>query len=257
MDLADIRNRVIQKTGIKDVDRIDSEVNFVQREYVQPLCKIEGEVYYQTTEAEKVSSEVLSSTDYLVFQADYKPIKPYSDRVYISSVESSRDSTTYPTVDYDAGTFTFATTQGSTTITADYESMVVEDTTNIATDVYRINSVMDVTDGSRWNGVNLLSDFKGDGCGIRQHNDKLYFHGIDGDRTLLFNYHKTLTDLSESNATPTIPSQWHDLYWLGAASMINPDFFALFTDRLEAYKLDIVEETRPRGQRLKVTNGWW
>ena len=244
----------MQKTKNKDPDFIDSEINFVQRQYIQPIARIEAEVYYHTSEAKQVESTALASTDYLVYQAEHYPIKPYSENVYIASVETTRGAATYPTMDYEAGTFTFPSTHAD--VTADYETLVVERTSDIATDIYELNFISDVTDGTRWPGVNLLNDFETQEPGIRRHNDRLYFHSINGERTLKIGYHKEITDLSETNATPEIDAQWHDLYWLGACAMIDPQYYGLFTDRLREYKLEVLSESRPHGQKMKVSSGW-
>lgn len=51
MDLTEIRNRVMRVTGHRDVDDIDSEINMVQRQYIQPIAKVTKEVVYTTVDA--------------------------------------------------------------------------------------------------------------------------------------------------------------------------------------------------------------
>ena len=256
MDLTEIRNRVMEKTGNSNPDYIDSEINMVQRQYIQPIARVPGEAYY-TTEAEKtVEGENLTTADNLTYTSKHSPIKRGSLTLYDADGDEIKESdANYPAVNYDAGSMIFDA--GEPDVTADYTSVVVVSLTDIANDIHRINFIADITNGTRWDNVNLLLDFDACSHGVRVSNGKVYFHGITEGRTLLFGYHVKLTDLSATNVTPEIDEQWHDLYWLGAAAMINPErYYALFQDRLREFKLDRISESRPHGQKLRV-KGWW
>jgi hypothetical protein len=190
MELTEIRNRVMNITGHLDVDYIDAEINMVQRQYIQLVARIPGEVTHTTSE--------------------------------------------------------------------DNEELDVA--ADIAGDVYLFNFIRDITLNNRGALVPLLKDSDASAYGARYHNGKLALLGVGEGRKLLIAYYKRLADIGEGAGeviVPEIPEQWHDLYWLGAAAMINPErYYALFQDRLRDFKLERISESRPHGQRQKV-RGWW
>ena len=190
MDLTEIRNRVMKVTGHMDVDDIDSEINMVQRQYIQPAAKIGGETTLTTQE--------------------------------------------------DHQTFDLA---------------------DIADDIYLLNFVRDITYGMPGGqNIPLLRDSSTGTYGARYHNGRLDLPGVGEGKKILVAYYRRLPDLGEGEdevTEPGIPAQWHDLYWLGAAGMINPErFFSIFHDRLAEFKRERTREARPYGQRMN-TRGWW
>ena len=246
---------VMEETGVRNPDKVDAKINLAQRQYIQPVARLPGEAYYTTTAEEIVEGEKLTTLDNLTYTSAYSPIKRGSLTLYdASGGEIEEDDANYPTIDYDAGSIVFAIAEPD--VTADYTNVVVTTLTDIATDVYRINFIADITSGTRWDNVEMLPDFDADGPGVRLSNGKLYFHGINEDQTFLIGYHVKLTDLSATNATPEIDEQWHDLYWMGAVAMLNPQYMPMFLDRLKEFKLDRIAESRPHGRRMKV-GGWW
>lgn len=40
MDLAEIRDRIMRKTHVQNVDELDADINLVQRQYIQPLARV-------------------------------------------------------------------------------------------------------------------------------------------------------------------------------------------------------------------------
>lgn len=190
MDLTEIRNRAMRVTDHLNVDDVDAEINMVQRQYIQPLAKIPGEVTYTTLEA---NEEIDVATD-------------------------------------------------------------------LAEDVYLFNFIRDITLDNRGSPVPLLKDSDASAYGARYHNGKLAFLGVGAERKLLIAYYKRLANIGEGPnevIVPEIPEQWHDLYWLGAAAMINPErYYGLFQDRLTEFKRERTRDTRPYGARINL-RGWW
>lgn len=43
----------MNKAGLKDAFKVDDEINMVQRQYIQPVAKIPGDVLHTTTEADE------------------------------------------------------------------------------------------------------------------------------------------------------------------------------------------------------------
>lgn len=246
----------MEETKKRNPDYVDAKINLAQRQYIQPVARVPGEAYYTTTAEEIVEGEALTTADGgLTYSFTYTPVRRGSLTIYdASGDEIEEGAANYPTVDYDNGTLTFAVAEAG--VTADYTNVVVVALSTIATDIYRINFIVDITSSTIWNNVNNLPDFEAEKPGVRLFNDKVYFHGLAEDRTLLFGYHKKLTDLSATNQTPEIEEQWHDLYWLGGIALIDLNRMPLFLDRLREFKLDRLDEVRPHGQKLKI-KGWW
>ena len=241
---------------VQNVDHVDAELNFVQRQYIQPYARLPGEAYLTTGQERNVTGEELTTADGgITYTTEYKPIRRGSLVLYeASGDEIEADATNYPTVDYDTGTLTFSIAEPD--VTADYHNVVVADVSDVATDIYRIQFISDITTGTRWRNIPLLRDFDTGAAGIRFFNSKFYFHGVSPGRTFLVGYHKVLTDLSVAHQEPEIDERWHDLYWLGAIAMTDPDLYPQFVERLKAFREDRLEESRPSGQRIQP-GGWW
>jgi len=150
---------------------------------------------------------------------------------------------------------------GEATCTTLEANQGVDMAAEIAADIYRLNFVRDITFSSRGRVMPLLGDSSTNAYGARYHNGRLVFVGVPAGRKLLITYYRLLTTLGEGTdeaIVPDIPEVWHDLYWLGAAAMINPErYYPLFQDRLREFKLDRISETRPHGTRVRASRRWW
>lgn len=256
MNLTEIRDRVMQKVGLQNVHEVDHEINLVQRQFIQPVARLPGEAYHITKGQQNIKGEELETTDDINYTFAHSPVRRGSLTLYDASGEEiEEDDANYPEVDYDAGTLQFGAVEAD--VTADYMNVVVTDLADIASGIYRISFVADMTTGTRWQEQALLNDFYTEGYGVRLFNNKLYFHGMPEGRTLLIGYYRRLSDLDELGVRePEIDAQWHDLYWLGAIAMIEPQYYALFMDRLREFKMETIEGGRPDGQRI-IPGGWW
>jgi len=149
---------------------------------------------------------------------------------------------------------------GEATYTTLEDNEELDVAADIADDVYLFNFIRDITLDNRGSPVPLLKDSDTRTYGARYHNGKLALLGIGEGRKLLIAYYKRLASIGEGLnevIVPEIPEQWHDLYWIGAAAMINPErYYGLFQDRLREFKLERIRDARPYGARINL-RGWW
>jgi len=133
------------------------------------------------------------------------------------------------------------------------------DMTALASDIYRLNYIIDITHHDRGMGVPLLHESHTGKIGARRQGGKIRFVGIQAERKLFIAYHKQLKELGTMSgqvSEPEIPEQWHDLYWMGALSMFIPDYFPIFQDRLREFKLERKLEGKNYGMLMKARKEW-
>lgn len=139
--------------------------------------------------------------------------------------------------------------QKSTTYTTTEDNEEVE-LAALAPDIYHITFI---TDNGR--EVPLLKSRDIGNYGARVYGDKLSLQGIGAGQVLAIDYEKQLKSLglNEGEVTePEIEEQWHDLYWLGALAMLEPErYYPVFQDRLREFKFDRNKKCRVHGGRIK------
>lgn len=143
------------------------------------------------------------------------------------------------------------------TTTAENEAVELA---SIADDIYRIDSVQNVTASDRGPDICLLNAGDTQGYGVRQKGDMLYFQGLGSGIKARVHYQKRLKKLGTGEdqvLTPAIDEQWHDLYWLGAVAMLDLNAYAFFQDRLASFKAERERELRPRGGKIKARAWGW
>jgi hypothetical protein len=142
--------------------------------------------------------------------------------------------------------------------TADYVTTAENETVklaSIAEDIYRIDSVQDVTGSDRGPNIALLNTEDTQGYGVRREGDTVYFQGIGSGVKVRFRYQKKLKMLGTGEGqvtTPEIDERWHDLYWLGVVAMLDFNAYPFFQDRLSMFESERDRELRPRGRRIKA-----
>lgn len=146
--------------------------------------------------------------------------------------------------------------------TADYTTTKASDSvplSAVATDIYKINMVTEVTDG-RGRDIGLVNEDDFLSTGVRRSADTLYFQGIEAGKTVRLYYEKRLRPLGRDTgqvSTPDIDADYHDLYWLGVAGFLDPDPVQelRFRERLGEFTALRDRATRPRGRRVH-TQPW-
>jgi len=240
MDLVQIRDMVLRRaTGVKR-DDVDDMINMAQHQYIQPVAKLPGIANFIKRGPEVVVGEAnaLDVTN-TVYTTTHSPILPGSEAVYVGgTLREYNDSGYEHTIDYENGTVIFSAAQAAA-VTVDYteeDSMLL---TTIASDIYKITAIKEVIGAGIYGDIPFRSFEDGDRIGVRLYNDRLYFQGIPAGTPLAVHYWKTLSELGSGSgqvATPEIPAQWHDLYWLGALALLRPaEWYSQFAARLDAF----------------------
>lgn len=137
------------------------------------------------------------------------------------------------------------------------------------TDMYQLRFVQDETAGTPGFSVTILnqdetSGMEGDRSqGIRLHSDTFYIQNYDAGTKFKFYYYSRLKDLGTGTAETTVPEineQWHDLYWLGAASWLYPQNQMLlnsFYQRLDAFRADRLKRGRGDRRTQRAVKIWY
>ena len=255
MDLAQIRDMVLQHAPGRKPTVVDDMINLAQRQYIQSVARLEGLTNYAKVGpySETGEDNALDVTN-TIYTATYKPFLPGTVVVYVGGVEKeTTDAGFIHTIDNDAGTVTFVDAQADVTIDYETEDSVLK--TAIASDLYRMAAVKIILSGGSYTDIPLLPYSDADHTGLRQYNDRIYFQGIVAGQMLAIQYWRKLSDLGTATgqvSTPQIDEQWHDLYWMGALSMLRPqEWMGQFLDRLDAFKRDRIDLDSPHGGRRR------
>lgn len=137
------------------------------------------------------------------------------------------------------------------------------------TDMYQLRFVQDETAGTPGFPVTILNQDETQGNegdryqGLRIHADTIYIQNYDAGIKLKFYYYSRLKDLGTGGTETTVPEiheQWHDLYWLGAASWYYPQNQMLlntFYQRLDAFREDRLKRGRGDRRTQRTVKMWY
>ena len=255
MDLTFIRDRVYRQllrfpnSPKVDAFDIDDAVNYVQDTYIQLAALKEGFADYITTGEQTITGEKPKTTDNTTYTAAYKPFKYGTVTVYVDE-EKKEDGFT---INCEDGTVVFGA--ATTDVTIDYTAHEVIDKADLASDIYKIEFIRDITNGLPGTDVAFVSSDDTLFKGVQETDGKLYFREIKAGSVYRFYYWKKLPRIGTAAGevlTPEIPEQWHDLYWMGAVAQFIPDYLAVFMGRLGDFASDRRDKTGQRAYRVKM-----
>lgn len=142
---------------------------------------------------------------------------------------------------------------------AQYTTIATDETVpliSIATDIYEITSINDISTGFPLNVPLLKSKDSGATYGARKYGDNLFLQSITAGVVLNVAYDCKLKRLGagvDEVTTPEIEERWHDLYYLGALALIIPEkYYPLFQDRLSAFSRERTRQTKWLGGSAKI-----
>lgn len=154
-------------------------------------------------------------------------------------------------------------------MTKAYTTTSDDEETYTITDMYQVRFVKDETGGTPGTPVTILNQDETEGNegdryqGVRLYGDAFTIHQYDRGTRLKFYYHRRLSDLGTGagdTTEPQINEQWHDLYWLGAASWFYPQNQMLlnsFYQRLEAFRADRLKRGRGDRRTQRTVKIWY
>lgn len=159
-------------------------------------------------------------------------------RTYLQSIARLRASATYTTVIEGLDTVPVAT---------------------VASDIYELRTVKDETNDKFATDVPILAEDDVDHFGIRRYGDTFYLQRMAPGRTLRWYYFQLLRALGGTVQTPDLPESFHDVYWLGAASYLNPGNNMLaqtFRDQLDNFRTARMRQQRADRQKVRTVLEW-
>ena len=253
-------NNLPHPYDIVTADEVDDALNHVQDVYIQPVALIEGRVDYTTRGEQTIIDEdnPLDTTD-TVYTATWSPFK-YGTNVIVKvdDVIVETDAVGFEhTVDYEAGTVTFAAPQTGN-VEVSYTAEEIVDVADFATDIYEFDMIRDLTHGLPGREVRLLRSHNlRDRSGVLLYDDQLYFREIERNRIFRFFYFRKLSRLGPGAGevtTPEIDPRWHDLYWLGALTQFDERTVPIFMAKLNDFTVEREDKTRQRP--IKMDLNW-
>lgn len=149
--------------------------------------------------------------------------------------------------------------RATSTYTTTSEALEIIPVATVAPDIYELRTVKDETGEKFATDVPMLAEDDVDHFGIRRYGDTFYLQRMAPGRKLRCYYFQLLPELGGTVQTPALPATFHDVYWLGAASYLNPANRMLaqtFRDRLDSFRTARMKQQRADRQRVRTVLEW-